>query len=375
MTEPVRYHLNEFPPTDIEWAHLVPLIGRANAALARYDSLVAAIPNANVLLSPLVMWEAVLSSKIEGINITMSKVLEIEAGTGNGVDRSKRDDAEEILNYRRALNFAAQTLKRRSLSHHLIRQTHELLMQGIRGRDKNPGTFRDQQNWTGPRGCTIDQASFVPIPQEHLLAGFDRWIDYVQNHNEPDPPVQLAIIHLEFEALHPFTDGNGRLGRMLIPLFLSERRILSGPHLYMNGYLEVRRDQYVDTMRTVSQDGDWTGWCAFFLEGMIEQASENQGKAQAIIGLNARMQHDVAEITHSQFSGRAVEFIFSRPIFSTTHFVKDSGIPRGAALRMLRVLRDDNARILRTVREGAGSRPTILAFPALLSIAEGKQVL
>lgn len=375
MTGPVRYHLDGFPPTNIDWARLVPLIGQANAALARYDGLVAAIPNAAVLLSPLTTQEAVLSSKIEGTNVTMGEVLEIEAGADSDVDQPKRDDAEEIRNYRHALSFAAHAMEERPLSQHLLREAHALLMQGVRGRDKNPGAFREEQNWIGPQGCTIEQASFVPIPQEHLLAGLDAWTAYVQSREERDPLVQLAIIHLEFEALHPFKDGNGRLGRMIIPLFLYERRILSGPNFYMSGYLEARREQYVGAMREVSRDGAWTDWCAFFLEGVIEQASENQAKAQAIIDLNARMQREIAEITRSQFSGLAVDFIFSRPIFSTTHFVEGSGIPRETALRMLRALRSDDARVLRTVRDGAGRRPAILAFPELLNIAEGRPVL
>lgn len=373
MNGPVQYHLNGFPPDNINWARLVPIIGQANAALARYDGLVAAIPNANVLLSPLTTQEAVLSSKIEGTNVTMGEVLEIEAGADGDVEQPKRDDAEEIRNYRTALSFAANSLEERPLSQHLLREAHALLMQGVRGRDKDPGSFRNEQNWIGAQGCAIEQARFVPIPQEHLIAGLETWAAFIQNRDVPDALVQLAIIHLEFEALHPFKDGNGRLGRMIIPLFLYQRGLLSGPNFYMSGYLEARRDEYIEAMRSVSRDRNWTDWCLFFLEGIAEQASENQAKAQAIIDLNARMQRDVAEATHSQFSGLAVDFIFSRPVFSTTHFVEGSGIPRETALRLLRTLRDAN--ILRTVREGAGRRAAILVFPELLNIAEGRQLI
>jgi len=374
MSGPVRYHLGGFPPERIEWARLVRLIGAANAALARYDGLVAAMPNAAVLLSPLTTQEAVLSSKIEGTTVTIGEVLEIEAGgDGEGVTQPKREDAEEIRNYRTALSFAAKALAVRPLSPHLLREAHALLMDGVRGRDKNPGAFRGEQNWIGPKGCQIEQASFVPIPQEHLLAGLDTWAGYVQSRDEPDPLVQLAIIHVEFEALHPFKDGNGRLGRMIIPLFLFGRGILSGPNFYMSGYLEARREEYVEALRAVSRDGAWTGWCAFFLEGLIDQASENQAKAQAILDLHQQMLRELAELTHSQHSARAVEFLFSRPLFASTHFVAGSGIPRPTALRILTVLRD--AGILQTIREGAGRRPAIFAFPALLNIAEGRAVL
>lgn len=372
MNGPVRYHLGNFPPNNIEWARLVPLIGGAQAALARYDGLVAAMPNARVLLSPLTTQEAVLSSKIEGTNVTMGEVLEIEAGADGDVDQPKREDAEEIRNYRTALSFAANALEERPLSQHLLRETHALLMDGVRGRDKNPGAFRDEQNWIGPPGSTIEQATFVPIPQEHLLAGLDTWTAYIQNREELDPLVQLAIIHVEFEAIHPFKDGNGRLGRMIIPLFLYERRILSGPNFYISGYLEARREQYVQSMRAVSRDGSWTDWCVFFLQGLIEQASENQKKAQAILDLHQKMLRDVAELTHSQHSARAVEFLFSRPVFSSSHFVDGAGIPRPAAFRILGILREHG--VLQTLREAAGRRAAIYAFRSLLNIAEGREV-
>lgn len=373
MSDPVLYHLGGFPPKDIDWARLVPLIGQANAALARYDGLVAAIPNAAVLLSPLTTQEAVLSSKIEGTNVTIGEVLEIEAGGDGGMSQPKRDDAEEIRNYRIALSVATKEIEERPLSHHILRQAHALLMNGVRGLDKDPGAFRDEQNWIGPPGCTLAEANFVPIPQEHLNTGLEAWATFARSRDEPDSLVQLALLHVEFEALHPFKDGNGRLGRMIIPLFLYERRVLSGPNFYMSGYLEARREDYVKAMRNVSRCGAWTEWCAFFLEGLVEQAHENQKKAQAIVDLHQRMLHEVAELTHSQHAGRAVDFLFSRPVFASTHFVEVSEIPRPTALRFLTVLRE--AGILQTIREGAGRRPAIYAFPTLLNIAEGRQLL
>jgi Fic family protein len=255
MNGPVRYHLGGFPPPQLDWAQLVPLIGKANAALARYDGLVAAIPNASVLLSPLTTQEAVLSSKIEGTNVTMGEVLEIEAGADGEVTQPKRDDAEEIRNYRIGLSFAAKAVADRPLTPHLLREVHALLMNGVRGRDKDPGSFRNEQNWIGHSGCRIEEAAFVPIPQEHLLAGLDLWAQFASSRSEPDPLVHLAIVHAEFEALHPFKDGNGRLGRMIIPLFLFERKVLSGPNFYMSGYLETRREQYIEHMRAISRDG------------------------------------------------------------------------------------------------------------------------
>lgn len=374
MTDPVHYHMGRFPPDNIDWPRLVTLIGTANRALARYDGLVAAIPNAAVLLSPLTTQEAVLSSKIEGTNVTMSEVLEIEAGgDGAGVSQPKREDAEEIRNYRMALRKTASVLETRPLTLQLLRAAHALLMDGVRGRDKSPGAFRTQQNWIGPAGCLMEQANFVPVPQAHLAAGLDAWAAYVGGDAERDPLVQLAVAHLEFEALHPFADGNGRLGRMIIPLFLFARKLLHGPNFYMSGYLEARREEYVERMRAVSRDGAWTEWCTFFLEGLIDQASDNQAKATAILTLHQRMMRDVADITRSHYAANVVDFIFDRPIFSTVHFVDHAGIPRPSALRFLPLLRDKG--VLRIVREGGGRRAAIFAFPELLNIAEGRPVL
>lgn len=368
MSDRVFYHLGGFPPSNIDWGSLVTLIGDARAALAHYDGLLSAVPNSYVLLSPLTTQEAVLSSKIEGTNVTVGEVLEIEAGSDTEeVTQPKRDDAEEIVNYRIALRFAAQSLADRPLSQHLLREAHALLLRGVRGLEMKPGSFRAEQNWIGPRDCTVEEASFVPIPQEHLHSGLDAWASYIRSQ-ERDPLVQLAITHLEFEAIHPFMDGNGRLGRMIIPLFLYERKLLQGPYFYMSGYLEAHREQYVDAMRAVSRDGAWTEWCAFFLRGIVEQASENQKRAEAILNLHQRMLHEVAELTHSQHSARAVECLFSSPIFSSTYFVDNSDVPRPTALRILSVLKD--AGIIITFREGVGRRAAIYTFPMLLQIVE-----
>jgi Fic family protein len=211
------------------------------------------------------------------------------------------------------------------------------------------------------------------MPQPHLAAGLDAWAAYAGGDTERDPLVQLAITHVEFEALHPFKDGNGRLGRMIIPLFLFGHKLLHGPNFYMSGYLEARREEYVERMRAVSRDGAWTEWCIFFLQGLIEQASENQAKATAILALYQRMLRQVADITRSHYAANVVDFIFDRPIFSTVHFAEHAGIPRPSALRFLPLLRGKG--VLWTVREGGGRRPAIFAFRELLDIAEEHPVL
>jgi Fic family protein len=247
-----------------------------------------------------------------------------------------------------------------------------MLMQGVRGRDKAPGNFRNEQNWIGSKGCTIEEASFIPVSPEHLQSGMDVWERYLGSTTEPDALVQLAIVHVEFEALHPFMDGNGRLGRMLIPLFLSQRKLLSSPNFYMSGYLEENREEYQQRLREVSRDHDWTSWCAFFLKGIRQQASENERKARAVLALYDRVKTQVADLTHSQHSIRAVDFIFESPIFVAPIFTNHSGIPKPTASRILSILKEEG--LLYLIREGAGRRPGLYAFRELLNIAEGKDV-
>ncbi|MCE5228945.1 Fic family protein [bacterium] len=371
---PVRYHLGKFPPKELDWTRLIPLIGPANAGLARYDGLLSAIPNAHILLSPLMTQEAVLSSKIEGTHVTIGEVLEVEAGSDSEtITQPKRDDAEEVLNYRRAMRACVEEMEQRPFSQQVLRTAHHLLMQGVRGRDKAPGSYRTEQNWIGPKGCTIDEASFIPAALEHLQSGMDVWERYFGSTSEPDALTQLAILHVEFEALHPFMDGNGRLGRMLIPLYLYQRRLLNSPDFYMSGYLEANREEYQERLRAVSRDDDWTGWCVFFLQGIREQAAENERKARAILSLYDRVKRQVADLTHSQHSFRTLDFIFQTPIFLAPLFTKYSGIPnRATASRILNILRQEN--VVVTLREGKGRRSGLYAFRELLNITEGREV-
>jgi Fic family protein len=303
----------------------------------------------------------------------MGEVLEIEAGGESAkITQPKRDEAEEVLNYRRALKACVAEIEHRPLSLHILRAAHGLLMLGVRGRDKSPGSYRNEQNWVGPAGCKIDEAGFIPIAPEHLQTGMEQWERYLCSASEPDVLVQLAVLHLEFEALHAFKDGNGRLGRMLIPLFLYQRKLLSGPNFYMSGYLEEHREEYQEKLRAVSRDGDWTGWCAFFLRGLREQAAENERKARAVLALYDRVKTQVIDLTHSQHSIRAVDFMFQNPIFRAPTFVQGAGIPKPTANRILTLLRSKG--LLHTVQEGKGGRTGIFAFRELLNIAEGKEV-
>jgi Fic family protein len=244
MSPTVQYHHGKFPPANLEWSRLIPLIGPANAALARYDGTLSAIPNAAVLLSPLSTREAVLSSRIEGTQATMGEVLEYEAeGDSEDLPAEKRDDINEVLNYRKAMWHAVELLKELPLCQRVIRETHAVLLEGVRGHGKSPGEYRHVQNWIG----------------QELPKRLDAWEHYIYD-DTPDRLVQLAIIHAEFEALHPFLDGNGRLGRMCVPLFLFKTALIQSPMFYISAFFEANREEYYERfwlflVTTIGRDG------------------------------------------------------------------------------------------------------------------------
>lgn len=348
---PVFYHLGGFPPAALDLERLFPLIGPANAAIARYAGLLEGMRSPNVLLSPMTVQEAVLSSRIEGTQATMGEVLELEAEDAVFVDDTpKKADIREVLNYRAALNESVRLLETIPLSQRLVRDAHRV------------------PNWIGPEGCTVEQARFVPVSAKHVPAAMDAWEKYLHT-NAPDVLVQLAIFHAEFEAIHPFLDGNGRLGRLLIPLYLFSRKLLVRPNFYLSEYLERHRDEYYARLLAISRDGDWTGWIAFFLRALTEQASVNQSRVQAILDLYDRRKNWITEKTHSQYAVRSLDWMFQKPIFKSTDFRDSVGVPAPTAMRILRVCRDGG--MLRELHVGGGRRAAILCFRELVNIAEG----
>jgi len=368
----VNYHYGAFPPDRLEWEQLIPLIGPTNAAVARYDGLLSAIPNAAVLLSPLTTQEAVLSSRIEGTQATMGEVLEFEAEGEKKFSPEKRDDIQEVLNYRKAMRHAMGLLDTLPLSQRVILETHKVLMDSVRGHGKAPGAYRRVPNWIGPPGCIQETARYVPISADKLADGMGRFERYIHEEGVPDKLIQLAMLHAEFEALHPFLDGNGRLGRMLVPLFLWQAGLIQQPMFYMSAYLEANRDLYYDTLRAISKEGRWTEWCVFFLKGLETQANENGEKAAQILDLYNRKKSELVELTHSQYGIHVLDWIFERPVFKSSDFVDFAGIPAPTARRILGALRE--AGLLSTIVEASGRRSAVYAFPELLNIAEGHPV-
>jgi len=371
MSVPVHYHYDQFPPQELDWKALVPLIGPATLALGDFKGLLDAVPDAWVLLSPLTTQEAVLSSRIEGTQATLGEVLEFEAeGARSGQSSEKVDDIQEILNYRRAIQLASSRLGELPLCGRLLREAHEVLMQGVRGKDKAAGNFKTTPNAIGSPGCTLETAKFIPISPDKLTRGMQVWENYIHS-DQPDVLIQLALAHAEFEALHPFLDGNGRLGRMIIPLFLYERKLLSHPAFYLSEYLEAHREEYYDRLLAISRDQDWTGWVAFFLRAMAAQARENTRKARKILQIYEMRKRWIVQQTHSQHAVTALDFMFRQPIFSGSDFTKIPGVPRPTARRILVEVREH---LLREVRPPAGRKPALYAYTELLNAAEGREV-
>ena len=367
----VHYQADRFPPEKrLDWPVLIPFLGPAAAAVARYDGMLAAVPNPDVLLAPLSTREAVLSSRIEGTQATMAEVLEFEAGR-EPESPSRREDIHEVLNYRAAMRKAAELLETLPLSQRVIREVHTVLLAGVRGQDRSPGEYRRTPNWIGPPGGALDDATFVPIGADELPNAMGQWERYIHK-DAPDRLVQLAVLHAEFEALHPFLDGNGRLGRIFVPLFLWQHDLIQAPMFYVSAYLEAHRDAYYERLLAVSRDDDWTGWCRFFLEAVQAQAEDNLTKAQGIIDLYDHMKDKVPELTRSQYAIRALDWIFARPFFRGADFVAVGGIPQPTARRILDVLR--KAGLLKVILPGSGRRSATLVFPDLLNIAEGEKV-
>lgn len=361
---------DRLPLDDLDWRRLLPLAGRANAALARYDGMLQTLPNPGVLLSPITVNEAVLSSRIEGTQATLEEVLEQDAGIQ--APEARRGDIEEISNYRAAVSYAEETLAERPITLSLVKTIHQRLMQGVRGRDKTPGAFRTDQNWIGRQGDPIERARFIPPSPMILPERLEEWETYLALEGE-DPIIQAGVAHAQFEILHPFKDGNGRIGRMLIPLLLYKRHALSRPMFYLSEYLEAHRDVYYDHLLAITDKGDWQGWLEFFIEAVVSQAESNLSKVRAIRDLYIECRRTFVDVTHSQFAGSAVDAFFERPIIRASDFRQLAGFnSRITANNVLRQL--EGAGLVRRIREGAGPIPAVYALPQLINIAEGRPV-
>jgi len=353
------------PRDDINWLRHVSLIGRSNAALARYDGILQGIVNPEVLLSPLMTEEAIISSRIEGTITTLEEILASQRDQNKEHSASKKADIQEVTNYCEAMQMAIAELKIKPLYMPLIKSLHKKLLHGVRGKNKEPGEVRSWQNWIGPPGCSIQEATYVPPPPVLVWEYLNNWETYMDSQ-EKDPIVQIAILKGQFELIHPFSDGNGRIGRMLIPLLMYHKNLISSPMFSISGFFDQNRAEYYRRLLALSRDNDWDGWIDFFLRGVEHQANENTRKANKIIALYAAMKTRIPELLNSKYSLQAIDALFIRPIFTIQDFVTDSGIPYETGRKIVGTLKDTSVISLR--KEGKGRNPAVYEFTDLLTI-------
>ncbi|TAJ10796.1 MAG: Fic family protein [Nitrospirae bacterium] len=317
------------PPLRLS-GELQGLLSQGDRALGRLDGSVLTLPNPDLFVFMYVRKEAVLSSQIEGTQSSLQDLLEAEADL---FGEARPADVAEVVNYVAAMNHGLARLSELPVSVRLIREIHEKLLRGVRGSRMTPGELRRSQNWIGPAGCALNTAAFVPPPPDVVpaaLSDLERFL-----HQDDDLPllIQIGLAHAQFETIHPFLDGNGRVGRLLITFLLTERGVLHKPVLYLSHYFKANRQAYYDRLQAVRDRGDWESWLAFFLRGVITVSKESAETAKRILHL--REQHRGA-ITHHL--GRAagnghkvLESLFDRPIVSVSDVVKLTGTTYAAA--------------------------------------------
>ncbi len=299
------------PPTFHWTPSLTRALSDADLVLGRLAGEGRQLPNPHLLMRPFIRREAVLSSRIEGTQATLGEILASEAGAL--ANRSPLD-LREVANYVVALEYGAKRLKSLPLSLRLVRELHAKLMNGAAPPHVTPGEFRRSQNWIGPSGCTLLNASYVPPPPDYLMECLARWETFLHDRRLP-PLIQIALAHYQFEAIHPFLDGNGRVGRLLITLFLIERQILPTPLLYLSAFFEATRREYYDGLSAVSGRGDWNAWLLYFLSGVARQSEDALSRAERINSLLVQWR-SVSIATSSKVPSRIVDLLAANPFIT-----------------------------------------------------------
>ena len=308
-------------PVKIDYERLIRHIAKAHRAIASLDSLLSALPNPSLLGRTLQTKEAVLSSQIEGTEASLDEVLAYEAVNDKNESETKKQDISEIINYRRALDLGIKSLETLPISENLIKKIHATLLKSGRGANKAPGEFRKVQVYIGMPGAEISEASYIPPTANEIIPLFANLEKYLNSDEEKDNLVQIAIAHYQFEAIHPFLDGNGRVGRLIISLFLYEKKLLSHPFLYLSEFFEEHRQTYYELLRNVSEQQDWENWIKFFLNALTVQAQKTEETAKSILKLHQEYREKIMEL-NSTYASHLLDAIFIRPIFTTSSLHK-----------------------------------------------------
>lgn len=325
------------PPIGMD-AELTRLLSDADRALGRLDGVASILPNPDLFVAMYVRHEAVLSSQIEGTQSTLEDVLVYEADT-KGETRTK--DVAEVVNYVGAMNLGLARLPSLPLSLRLLREIHGRLLTDVRGGERQPGEFRRSQNWIGSSGCTLSKADFVPPPPHEMQAALDNLEKFLHDRESLPVLIHCGLTHAQFETIHPFLDGNGRVGRLLITLLLCERKILERPLLYLSYYLKAHRAKYYDRLTAIRNDGDWEGWLKFFLRGVYEVSLSATDTAREILSL--REQHRQLFTEKIASTGNALkllDFMYENPVFSVNRAKEHLGCSYGTASSIVQELQN-----------------------------------
>ncbi|MFC1761224.1 Fic family protein [Planctomycetota bacterium] len=330
---------NELPP-ELKWdSQLLLSLSDADRLVGQLSSEGRSLPNPHLLMRPFIQQEAVLSSRIEGTQATLGELLANDAGVA--VKRSP-DDLREVGNYVKALEYGVSRLETLPLSLRLVRELHEQLMDQVRGNAATPGEFRQSQNWIGPGGCTLQNATYVPPPPDRLMECLGAWETFLQDHDMP-PLVQAGLMHYQFEAIHPFLDGNGRVGRLLITLFLLERKIISTPILYLSAFFEATRQEYYDRLLAVSLQSRWEPWLAYFFNGIARMSEDVLNRAERINTLLQEWRETLAG-QKPKILYDAIGLLAENPFWTTKRLAERLSVAFTTAQRAVKVL--ENAKIL-----------------------------
>ena len=307
------------PDPPIEWDDgLVRSLSDADRAIGRLDGLARSFSASDLFIAMYVKREAVLSSQIEGTQSSLDDVLAFEVDAP-GLEHPA--DIEETFNYVKAMNTGIRLLDELPMSGRLIREVHRELLVGVRGQERRPGHFRTSQNWIGPAGCTLQTATFVPPHPDAVIETLGQLEVYLNDTSTP-PLVQAALSHVQFETIHPFLDGNGRVGRLLITLLLIERRVLSAPLLYLSLFFKENRTEYYDRLGRVRTHGDWEGWLRFFLQGVAVTATDAMTTTHAVAELHEADLRRTSELGLGRYGPALVDLLAEHPIV-TAGFVTD----------------------------------------------------
>jgi Fic family protein len=348
---------------------MVRLLSEADRALGELSGLGRTMPNPHLLIGPFIRREAVLSSRIEGTQTDLADLYAYEAGQLPLFPEVKppppEADLREVGNYVKAMEYGLERVKTLPVSLRLIRELHERLMAGVRGAHATPGEFRHSQNWIGPPGCTLNEAEFVPPPVPEMQEGLSTFEKYL-HRDDPFPPlIRLAFIHYQFEALHPFVDGNGRIGRLLVSLLMVNWNLLPLPLLYLSAFFEANRQAYYDLLFGVSARGAWLEWLRFFLQGVAEQARDAGTRAKKLQDLQGEWHRRLARTRSTGLLFRLVDNLFVAPVMSISQAQSFLGVTYRSA--KLNVEKLAQAGILRQMGESTYGK-TYLAEDILLAI-------